>query len=77
MKKVIGIVALCLVACGIFSSVAPVASAAQGSKSTSAEQVLGSYCCDGYGYRRCVLDTPFPVGASCFCRGQGYGYTCR
>ncbi len=38
---------------------------------------MGSYCCDQYGNRRCMLVQPFPLGSGCFCPGQGYGYTCR
>lgn len=36
----------------------------------------GGYCCDGFGYRRCILQSPAPLGTNCFCYGQGYGYTC-
>jgi TolB-like protein len=37
---------------------------------------MGSYCCDQFGNRRCMLVQPFPLGSVCFCPGQGYGYTC-
>jgi len=39
--------------------------------------VLGYYCCDQFGYRRCQLVQPLPIGGSCFCYGQGYGYVCQ
>lgn len=32
-------------------------------------------CCDNSGVVRCVIN-PTPVGNSCFCYGQGYGYAC-
>ncbi len=38
---------------------------------------MGTFCCDQFGNRRCVLVQPFPLGAPCFCPGQGYGYTCQ
>lgn len=39
-------------------------------------QPLGGWCCDGYGYRRCTIVNPIPVGNPCFCPGQGYGTVC-
>lgn len=39
------------------------------------EQVMGAYCCDGNGVRRCVIN-PSPVGTGCFCYGQGSGWVC-
>ena len=36
----------------------------------------GSFCCDQFGVRRCSLWQPAPLGSSCFCVGQGYGFTC-
>ena len=38
---------------------------------------VGYFCCDQYGNRRCSGTQPFPLGSSCFCPGQGYGYTCQ
>jgi|GEM_PF-2441191 len=38
---------------------------------------MGYYCCDQFGNRRCQLVQPLPVGSSCFCFGQGYGYVCQ
>lgn len=38
---------------------------------------VGAYCCDQYAARRCVLDFLAPVGSSCFCRGQGWGWACQ
>jgi len=38
-------------------------------------QPLGQYCCDSWGYRRCIID-PSPVGTICFCYGQGSGTVC-
>jgi len=38
---------------------------------------MGYYCCDQFGNRRCRLVQPMPVGSSCFCFGQGYGYVCQ
>lgn len=32
-------------------------------------------CCDGAGYVRCFIN-PTPVGNSCYCYGQGWGYAC-
>ena len=46
------------------------------SLSPSAPQT-GYYCCDQFGNRRCQLVQPLPVGSSCFCFGQGYGYVCQ
>lgn len=37
---------------------------------------MGGFCCDSYGYQRCPLIAPLPVGGSCFCPGQGYGMAC-
>ena len=40
--------------------------------------VGGDYCCDSWGYRRCVLaNSPQPVGSLCICEGLGYGIVCR
>ena len=38
---------------------------------------MGYYCCDQFGYKRCRLVQPMPIGSSCFCYGQGYGYVCQ
>lgn len=38
--------------------------------------IYGNYCCDAWDIRRCVLVQPFPVGAGCFCYGQGAGWVC-
>jgi hypothetical protein len=38
-------------------------------------ELTGSHCCDSVGFRRCVLVVDAPLGSSCFCPGQGYGYT--
>lgn len=47
------------------------------SEKTVPEQVpYGYYCCDAQGWRRCMLPGPAPLGAGCFCYGQGYGFTC-
>lgn len=45
-------------------------------KPAEAQVLYGAYCCDNSGWRRCMLDFPAPVGNTCFCRGQGYGWTC-
>lgn len=37
----------------------------------------GGYCCDAWGYRRCILDAYYPLGSGCFCFGQGNGWVCR
>jgi len=37
----------------------------------------GSTCCDVFGVSRCMLVAPNPLGAACFCAGQGTGITCR
>lgn len=55
--------------------IAPKASAI--SKPSITEQVYGAYCCDASGVRRCILQFPVPIGSSCFCYGQGYGFTCQ
>jgi hypothetical protein len=39
------------------------------------EQVLGGYCCDANGVRRCVIN-PSPVNTGCYCYGQGNGWVC-
>ena len=38
---------------------------------------MGYYCCDQFGYKRCQLVQPMPIGSPCFCYGQGYGYVCQ
>ena len=67
MKKLI--VAL-LTAVSLFAVVAP---------ETPAEAQYApppaTYCCDAWGYRRCVINPSLP-GSSCFCYGQGYGHAC-
>jgi hypothetical protein len=46
-------------------------------KTADAQVVYSNYCCDGYGNHRCVMNNgPFPVGAACFCYGQGNGIVC-
>ena len=37
----------------------------------------GLFCCDTYGYRRCVLSEATNVGEQCFCPDQGYGSACQ
>lgn len=47
-------------------------------KTTPPPIQYGSTCCDVYyGISRCMLSAPNPIGASCFCLGQGAGVTCR
>ncbi len=41
----------------------------------AAAQPLGQYCCDAWGYRRCVIN-PSPAGTECYCNGQGWGTVC-
>jgi hypothetical protein len=41
-----------------------------------AQVVYSRQCCDGNGVIRCYLVNWTPVGNSCFCPGQGWGYTC-
>jgi hypothetical protein len=36
----------------------------------------GHYCCDSLGNSRCLIPTT-PIGAGCFCYGQGNGQVCR
>jgi hypothetical protein len=38
--------------------------------------LLGEYCCDAAGVRRCVLTSPATIGAACVCFGQGSGWVC-
>lgn len=38
----------------------------------------GTICCDQFGNSRCqMVNGPQPIGSSCFCYGQGYGWVCR
>lgn len=37
---------------------------------------LTPYCCDAFGNKRCMTN-PGPIGSSCFCYGQGWGYACQ
>jgi hypothetical protein len=46
-------------------------------KQAEAQVPVGMYCCDGMGYRRCILDAWYPLGSICYCYGQGNGWTCR
>jgi hypothetical protein len=41
------------------------------------QPVMGAYCCDVSGMRRCPLIKPLPLGESCFCPYQGLGFTCQ
>jgi hypothetical protein len=41
-----------------------------------ATPALGSYCCDVYGFRRCMLVTPLALSEPCFCPYQGTGFVC-
>lgn len=68
MKKFISLV--------LFSALAFCMFGVSTEKPAEAQVPYGGFCCDGGGWRRCVLDYPAPVGAACFCRGQGSGYTC-
>ncbi len=34
---------------------------------------MGYFCYDSFGNRRCQLITPQPIGAPCWCPGQGAG----
>ncbi len=67
MKKKIIATVLALVAVAVV--LAP-------SQKAEAQVTYGSYCCDGYGNRRCVLVQPAPVNSGCFCAGQGTGLVC-
>lgn len=73
MKKFISIVVIGLLALCVFGTTTQ---AAPGPKPVVIEQPLGGYCCDAYGYRRCVLVYATPVGNPCFCNGLGWGNTC-
>ncbi|MBF0224797.1 MAG: hypothetical protein HQK76_05005 [Desulfobacterales bacterium] len=44
---------------------------------TPSYQPMGNFCCDIWGNKRCQLVQPVPVGTSCFCVGQGWGYACE
>ena len=66
MKKIISLIItiLAVVGCGITQD------------TREAQVIYGQFCCDGGGVRRCILNTPLPIGSGCFCYGQGNGYTC-
>lgn len=67
MKKLISIL---FVACAIVAVSAP-------EKQADAQVVLYSNrCCDGWGYVRCVINPPAPVGYGCWCYNQGAGVVC-
>ena len=67
MKKLFAVVIAALVGIAVLGPT-PIA---------QAQVVYGSYCCDGYGNHRCVINNgPLPVGGGCFCYGQGSGYVC-
>jgi len=66
MKKLIGFVLALVI--GIIV-IAPVHEA-------EAQVVYTRKCCDGNNNVRCVLENWTPVGNSCFCYGQGWGYAC-
>ncbi|MCO7223727.1 hypothetical protein [Pleionea sp. CnH1-48] len=38
---------------------------------------LGNRCCDTSGVARCTIEAYYPLGQSCMCFYQGYGYVCR
>jgi hypothetical protein len=40
-------------------------------------QILGGFCCDMAGFRRCPLVAPLVVGSACFCPYQGQGFVCQ
>jgi hypothetical protein len=42
----------------------------------NAQVVYTRKCCDASGSVRCILVDWMPVGNSCYCFQQGYGYAC-
>lgn len=46
-------------------------------KPAEAQIPYGGYCCDAAGWRRCVLDSLYPLGSACWCNYQGAGWVCR
>ena len=69
MKKILTLLLASLALTAVVGTSAPPAQA----------QVVpvGGYCCDGYGYRRCMLPQLAPVGSACYCNYQGWGWTCQ
>lgn len=65
MKKVIGILLAAVIGLAV---VAPT--------NADAQVIYTRKCCDASGAVRCILVNWTPVGDSCFCFGQGYGYAC-
>jgi len=55
----------------------PVATPAVVSPINDTSLWYGDFCCDVWGTRRCLLEDSAPVGARCFCYGQGYGRVCE
>ncbi len=61
------------------SSVGPfiTINAAPVNHSGPSQVIWGTFCCDAWAIRRCVLDQAYPVGSGCICYGQGTGYVCQ
>lgn len=85
MKKIIGLIFVALMVGCITTSPAPVKedqtfdvipAAYQPDQKEIKQVPYGTYCCDGFGVRRCMLNAPAPIGTSCFCNYQGWGATC-
>ena len=51
------------------------AEAVSGPKPAPVQQLIGAYCCNGYGIRTCVMGQALPVGYGCCCPGVGCGGT--
>lgn len=75
MKKLFAIIGSILFIC---LTSATNSNASVGSDKSSIKQVTyGSYCCDAYGARRCVLEQVSPVNTGCICFGiPGSGLVC-
>lgn len=66
MKKVFALLFIAVISTTFFIQAEP----------AEAQPVLTRKCCDGYGVVRCILENWTPVGNSCVCYQQGWGYAC-
>jgi hypothetical protein len=75
MKKLFAVAAIAVLGVCFFGHSADAVSAPGPKPAPQPEQVLGGYCCDANGVRRCVIN-PSPVNTGCYCYGQGNGWVC-
>jgi hypothetical protein len=76
MKKLFGFALFAIFGVFLFSAEPVPAIVPMADEPEPAQVIYSKKCCDSDAVVRCYLINWTPVGNSCFCPGQGYGYAC-